>query len=434
MKSNYEKILEFAEGLIQKNTETYCSELQRSILLTALQGNKTYDQLADECGYSAKYVKQDVAPKLWFTLSQALDRKITKSTARSVLEQEMAHSKHCPARSRTQTNFQADSINQASLQTLQLPDSLSKSQANILLVDDQPNNLRLLSDLFEEQGYEVQQAINGTVALQAATLDKPDLILLDIHMPDMNGYTVCQKLKANLNTQDIPVIFISALDEAWDKVRAFSVGGVDYITKPFKVIEVIARVENQLTIGRLQTELKAQNIVLQQALQELQRVAALDDLTQVANRRRFDQYLLERWKQGQDHQTPLTMMLCQIDKFNFYSDDESTKLGDQCIFQVAQLIKRKIQRSEDLVCRYGIMTFAIIMPQQSVELSESLATSLLETIKKLKITSLRPGITMSIGMKTLLPNEKVGLESYIEDCEQNLLQAKNEGGDRLIFS
>ena len=135
----------------------------------------------------------------------------------------------------------------------------SLAAANILLVDDQPKNLRLLSDLLEEQGYEVQQAINGAVALQAVALDKPDLILLDIHMPEMDSYIVCQHLKADLTTQDIPVIFVSALDEGWDEVKAFSVGGSDYITKPFKVVEVLARVENQLKIQQLQQSLKVQN-------------------------------------------------------------------------------------------------------------------------------------------------------------------------------
>ncbi|MCU0571281.1 MAG: response regulator [Oculatellaceae cyanobacterium Prado106] len=137
-------------------------------------------------------------------------------------------------------------------------------RANLLLVDDTPNNLRLLSAMLTEQGYEVRRVINGAMALKTAQANPPDLILLDIRMPDMNGYEVCQHLKADAQTQDIPVIFISALDEVIDKVKAFAVGGMDYITKPFSEEEVFARVENTLTIRKLQQQLKLQQAALKQ--------------------------------------------------------------------------------------------------------------------------------------------------------------------------
>ena len=139
-------------------------------------------------------------------------------------------------------------------------------KANILVVDDKPDNLRLLSAMLSQLGYEVRKVINGQTALKTAQAAPPDLILLDIMMPDMNGYEVCQHLKASPITRDIPVIFISALDEVLDKVKAFAVGGVDYITKPFSEEEVFARVENNLTIQRLQKQLSEQNARLQQEI------------------------------------------------------------------------------------------------------------------------------------------------------------------------
>ncbi|HEY9844753.1 MAG TPA: response regulator, partial [Candidatus Caenarcaniphilales bacterium] len=114
------------------------------------------------------------------------------------------------------------------------------SQGNILLVDDTPDNLRLLSTMLTQQGYEVRSVINGAMALMGVQAEPPDLILLDINMPGMNGYEVCQRLKADERNRDIPVIFISALEDVLDKVKAFAVGGVDYITKPFQVEEVLA--------------------------------------------------------------------------------------------------------------------------------------------------------------------------------------------------
>jgi two-component system, sensor histidine kinase and response regulator len=130
------------------------------------------------------------------------------------------------------------------------------SKGDILIVDDTPDNLHLLSTMLEERGYEVRSVTNGSTALMGIQAQPPDLILLDINMPGMNGYEVCQRLKSNPHTHEIPAIFISALNEVFDKVKAFAVGGVDYITKPFQVEEVLARIENQLTVRRLQEKLR----------------------------------------------------------------------------------------------------------------------------------------------------------------------------------
>ncbi|WP_445244281.1 adenylate/guanylate cyclase domain-containing protein [Microcoleus sp. OTE_8_concoct_300] len=149
---------------------------------------------------------------------------------------------------------------------------------DILIVDDMPDNLRLLSTMLTCYGYHVRKAINGQLALQGAEISPPDLILLDINMPKMNGYQVCEKLKLSERTKDIPVIFISALDDVMEKVKAFEVGGVDYITKPFQIEEVLARVQNQLSLRLLQSQLQLQarelhdrNSRLQEEIAERQR-------------------------------------------------------------------------------------------------------------------------------------------------------------------
>jgi signal transduction histidine kinase len=141
-------------------------------------------------------------------------------------------------------------------------------KGNILIVDDTPENLQVLSATLTDYGYKVRGVINGKMALRAARSAQPDLILLDIRMPDMNGYQVCEELKNDSATREIPVIFISASDEVLDKVKAFQVGGVDYVTKPFQVEEVLARVQHQLTIRRLQKQLIEQNVQLQQEIVE----------------------------------------------------------------------------------------------------------------------------------------------------------------------
>ena len=145
----------------------------------------------------------------------------------------------------------------------------STCKGNILIVDDTPDNLRLLSAMLTAQGYEVRKALSGKMALTACQMLLPDVVLLDINMPQMNGYEVCRQLKSDDKTCDVPVIFISALDDVLDKVKAFDVGGVDYITKPFNGTEVLLRIENQINLRWLQVKLQEKNLLLQQALDDL---------------------------------------------------------------------------------------------------------------------------------------------------------------------
>ncbi|MEC4894045.1 MAG: adenylate/guanylate cyclase domain-containing protein [Oscillatoria sp. PMC 1051.18] len=146
-----------------------------------------------------------------------------------------------------------------------------QNQGNILIVDDVPDNLRVLSHLLQSQGYKVRPVINGAMAIAAAKTIKPDLILLDINMPQMNGFQVCEKLKASETTADIPVIFLSALHEIADKIKAFEVGGADYITKPFNIQEVLVRIQNQLAQQQLRQQLNEQNLRLQAEIKERQK-------------------------------------------------------------------------------------------------------------------------------------------------------------------
>ena len=143
-----------------------------------------------------------------------------------------------------------------------------KPKADILAIDDTPENLALLSQMLTEKGYKVRSVTKGSTAIRGAKAVPPDLILLDVKMPEMNGYEVCQQLKADDLTRDIPIIFISALGDVFDKVKAFQVGGVDYITKPFQVEEVLARLNTHLTIHNLQIKLELQNSQLQQQIAE----------------------------------------------------------------------------------------------------------------------------------------------------------------------
>ena len=146
---------------------------------------------------------------------------------------------------------------------------MNRYKADILVVDDIRENVRLLVDALGNEGYRVRPALSGKAALEAANMETPDLILLDILMPEMDGYEVCKALKADRGLKDVPVIFLSALGQVADKVKGFSAGGVDYISKPFQTEEVLARIETHLTLRRLSLELEAKNVHLEKTNREL---------------------------------------------------------------------------------------------------------------------------------------------------------------------
>lgn len=163
-----------------------------------------------------------------------------------------------------------------------LPQSPSlASKVDILIVDDEPTNLRVLSTIVRLDGYQVRQAISGMVALRAVGIQRPDLILLDIMMPEMDGYQVCEQLKLNAETSDIPVIFLSSLVSGMDKAKAFQLGGADYITKPFQVEEVLARIDYQLTLRTLQVQLQQKNEQLREQNDQLRQEIKIREQTEV---------------------------------------------------------------------------------------------------------------------------------------------------------
>jgi diguanylate cyclase (GGDEF)-like protein len=257
---------------------------------------------------------------------------------------------------------------------------------SILVVDDIADNLRILSNTLTKQGYQVRCARNGTTALMGVSKILPDLILLDIKMPDLDGYEVCQQLKQNIHTRDIPIIFLSALDDVIDKVKAFEAGGVDYITKPFQVKEVLARVKNQLALQSARAEisqlnqeleqrvnirtaqLKTANLKLQQEIIERQRVqkqliedALHDALTGLPNRALLMErieFAIQHAKRYPDYLYGL--LFIDLDRFKAINDSLGHLMGDRLLITVANLLKECV-RENDIVARLGGDEFVILL-------------------------------------------------------------------------
>ncbi len=321
------------------------------------------------------------------------------------------------------------------------------SKANILVVDDTPENLRLLSSILSEQGYKVRSALNGQMALRGAQLSPPDLILLDVNMPLMNGYEVCRQLKEHQETYQIPVIFISALDGVEDKVKAFEMGGVDYVTKPFQLQEVLARIHTHLTLRQLQQQLQAQNQRLQAEIQERQRVEAAlqvanrellrlstcDELTQVANRRHFNGCLDQWWWSLGQTQEDLSLLICDVDYFKSYNDSCGHLAGDRCLQQVAQILQSAVSSSQDLVARYGGDEFMILLPYTNEARGKQIAAMIQDQIRQLRIPHVAHPtcgqVSLSIGLASLIPSPDSPPDLLVACADQALYASKAQGRD-----
>ncbi|MFN6382846.1 MAG: EAL domain-containing protein [Pseudanabaena sp.] len=317
---------------------------------------------------------------------------------------------------------------------------------DILIVDDMPNNLRFLSTTLAEQGYKVRSVTEGLMALTVAEAAKPDLILLDIMMPNIDGYEVCQRLKANDQTCDIPVIFLSALDEVLDKVKAFSVGGVDYITKPFQLEEVLARIQTHLSLRFAQKEISQLNAELEQRVRQrtaqleqeiaerlqvqerLLHLALHDVLTGLPNRtwfmKRLEQLLQQVHQQSGYH---FAVLFLDCDRFQAVNDSLGHLVGDQLLVSIARRIELCL-RPGTMLCRLGGDEFAILL--QDIEKPS-------DTIKVANGILQELAAPFQIGDYQVFTNVSIGIamgsdiykqpEHILRDADTAMYRAKANG-------
>ncbi|WP_088889911.1 GGDEF domain-containing response regulator [Leptolyngbya ohadii] len=324
--------------------------------------------------------------------------------------------------------------------------------ATLLIVDDHLDNVRSLALLLSDSGYLVRKATSGEMALETIQIAKPDLVLLDVRMPEMDGYEVCERIKANPNTCDVPIIFLSASNDTDDKIQAFEVGGADYVTKPFQAEEVLARVRHQVTILQQKQQLQQQQqqlalqnyqlrqeikqreqleAKLQQANLQLQHMANTDSLTQLANRRCFDAVLQQEWQRLKREQQPLSLILCDIDYFKQYNDLYGHPAGDVCLERVAQAIAGCVNRSADKVARYGGEEFAVILPNTDLAGAVSIVEAIRATLESLQIphtgSVIAAHITLSLGIACLIPTSNSSCQELLAATDAALYRAKQQG-------
>lgn len=290
----------------------------------------------------------------------------------------------------------------------------------IMVVDDNPANIHVLVRVLQED-YEVLIATNGYKAIELADQQKPDLILLDIMMPEMDGYQVCSKLKESNVTRNIPVIFITAKNDVLSEEIGFNLGAADYITKPFELTIVRSRVRTHVNL-KIRTDICEQ-------------LAVIDGLTGIANRRKFDNALTYEWKRALRNNSPLSIIMVDIDFFKDYNDHYGHGAGDECLRRVAGALTRSLLRPGDLVARYGGEEFVILLPETdahgALEVADRLCTLVEELSLKHAHSAAADHVTVSAGCATLIPSPESTPEILLSDADTMLYKAKREGRNRV---
>lgn len=294
---------------------------------------------------------------------------------------------------------------------------------SILIVDDIPTNIKVLGESLKAD-YQVRIATNGFKAIEIAmSKNPPDLILLDIMMPGMSGYEVCEKLKDTKQTQNIPIIFITAMDDEKDETKGLQLGAVDYITKPFSLPIVKARVKTHLELKRKRDM--------------LENLSTVDALTGIANRRRFDEHYNSEWKRSVRDSTQLSVIMIDIDFFKLYNDNYGHGEGDTCLQKVSQCLSEIINRPADLLARYGGEEFICILPETDIMGALKIGEEMRSKIEALKIVHehslVNQYITISLGVSSVLPVEKMEAQLLVKDADVYLYKAKEEGRNRSCY-
>ncbi|PYO10718.1 MAG: diguanylate cyclase response regulator [Gemmatimonadetes bacterium] len=303
----------------------------------------------------------------------------------------------------------------------------------ILVVDDHEDNIELLRARLEARGYEVYGANDGQAALEQVEHVCPDLILLDVMMPKMDGMEVVRRLKTNKNLPFIPVIMQTALDSTENKVEGLDAGADDYITKPINFAELEARVNSLLRIKALQSDLAAREKELSDLNDKLRQISLTDGLTQVENRRSLEERLNEMWLHSVRLHEPIALVMCDIDWFKSVNDNHGHQAGDSVLKEFAQLLKAEA-REIDRVGRYGGEEFLLILPGTVLDAAVTFAERLREKVEHHTFTYAGGKLcrTMSCGVAGS-PHPRVkDQEALLKASDDALYVAKETGRNRVI--
>jgi len=293
---------------------------------------------------------------------------------------------------------------------------------SVLIVDDTPVNIQVLVKALKDT-YRIRVANGGLKALAIAeSNDPPDIILLDVMMPEVDGYEVCRRLKQNLQTMGIPIIFVTTMGSDEDEAYGLNLGAVDYISKPFSLPVVKARVRTHLQ--------------LKQRTDMLEALAMIDGLTGISNRRSYDEALEREWRKIQRNASRLAVIMIDIDEFKAYNDNYGHGAGDECLRKVAGAIKSAVQRPGDFVGRYGGEEFVVLLPECDQEGVLKVAEKIRRRVNGLNIphafSTTTDHVTVSLGCESMQYETGTSSADFLRKVDQALYSAKEQGRDRVV--
>ena len=293
-------------------------------------------------------------------------------------------------------------------------------RGKVLIVDDEVINIQILRELLKND-YFVYMANSGQKAIENCAKIQPDIVLLDISMPDMNGFDVCGSIKGNPETAHIPVIFVTAHLDAESEAHGFQVGGSDFIRKPIQPVVTRARVHSQYALKRQTDYLKS--------------LALMDGLTGISNRRHFEDTLEMVWLQCIRDKAAISAIFVDVDFFKLYNDRYGHQEGDKCLRHVAQTLKKCLRRPMDTLARYGGEEFVCLLPHTDLQGADYVAKSMLQSIRDSKWPhedGIEGTLSISVGVSTFTPVVHQSATVLLEHADALLYQAKDGGRNRVI--
>ncbi|GAA6130159.1 diguanylate cyclase domain-containing protein [Halopseudomonas sabulinigri] len=294
----------------------------------------------------------------------------------------------------------------------------------VLIVDDVPANLDVLVEHLQREAVHLVVALSGEEGLRLAKEIGPDLILLDVMMPGIDGFETCRRLKADQDTNDIPVVFLTAREDELDTEKGLRLGAVDYISKPFSMPILKARLRNHLALKR------KSNLLLQ--------LACTDELTRVGNRRHFNKMLHSEWGRATRNQTPLSLVMLDVDYFKRFNDHYGHPEGDRCLAQIAGALDSVLHRPSDMLARYGGEEFVVLLPETERDGAAAIAEQLHASVFNLALPHQSAGtegrVTISLGVATAVPAALNTPEDLLAWADNALYQAKAQGRNQVFVA
>ncbi|MGA2552095.1 MAG: diguanylate cyclase [Burkholderiaceae bacterium] len=308
---------------------------------------------------------------------------------------------------------------------------------NILIVDDSATMRVGLARMIVRMGHDARVALSGKDALRMFQNERPDMILLDVLMDELDGYHVAREIRALAGDAWVPIIFLSSREEDQDLERGIEAGGDDYLVKPVSFVVLHSKIRAMQRIDEMRRKLLRVTDELEAANRELARLSHHDGLTGIPNRRFLDERMTAEMDSAQRNHKPLSVLLIDVDRFKAFNDHYGHPMGDACLIDVAHALKRACRRATDLAARYGGEEFVVLLPNCAESGAERAAMIILDAVRTLSIPHVKSEhsrVTVSVGVYTTIPARLSSAAELLAKADQALYSAKQAGRDQLAVS